>query len=154
MPLLTKKFTRDSLRRANGGGVSVPYESEEQAKAEMIRREMALARAKSMRSRNALDQQHRRHRSLSRGPSSSYRPIGAEIANAKTDSGQPKPTKLAHPNDEYSQAFSEAELLTQMSSLTEPTWAPSVVGGSDINSAHHRQNQHTLPKLDLIKSTS
>eukprot|EP00533_Pseudo-nitzschia_delicatissima_P003226 CAMPEP_0116094336 /NCGR_PEP_ID=MMETSP0327-20121206/9076_1 /TAXON_ID=44447 /ORGANISM="Pseudo-nitzschia delicatissima, Strain B596" /LENGTH=893 /DNA_ID=CAMNT_0003585931 /DNA_START=82 /DNA_END=2760 /DNA_ORIENTATION=+ len=140
MPLLTKKFTRDSLRRANGGGVSVPNESEEQAKAEMIRREMALARAKSMRSRNALDQQHRRHRSLSRGPSSSYRPIGAEIANAKTDSGQPKPTKLAHPNDEYSQAFSEAELLTQMSSLTEPTWAPSVVGGSDINSAHHRQN--------------
>lgn len=140
MPLLTKKFTRDSLRRANGAGVSVPNEREEQAKAEMIRREMALARAKSMRSRNALNQQHRRHRSLSRGPSSSYRPVGAENVNAKPDSGRPKPTKLAHPNDEYSQAFSEAELLTQMSSLTEPTWAPSVVGGSDINSTHHRQN--------------
>ncbi len=139
MPLLTKKFTRDSLRRANGGGVSVPNESEEEAKAEMIRREMARARVKSMRSRNALNQQHRRHRSLSKGPSLPFRPLGGEKSTVKVDSGAQKPMNSAHPNDEYSQAFSEAELLTQMSSLTEPTWAPSIVGGSDINSTHTRQ---------------
>jgi NADP-dependent 3-hydroxy acid dehydrogenase YdfG len=145
MPLLTKKFTRDSLKRASGSAAGIPDDSEEQSK-EMIRREMARARAKSMRSRNALNQQQRRHRSLSRGPSSPYRSFGLENVEGKTDSGGPKLPNISHPNDEYSQAYNEAELLTQMSSLTEPTWAPSVVGGSDINSAHRRhshQNQRS-----------
>jgi len=139
MPFLTKKFTRDSLKRASGSAAGIPDDSEEQSR-EMIRREMARARAKSMRSRNALHQQQRRHRSLSKGLSSPYKSFGLETVTGKTDSGGPELPNLSHPNDEYSQAFNEAELLTQMSSLTEPTWAPSVVGGSDINSAHRRNN--------------
>jgi len=135
MPLLTKKFTRDSLKRANGGGAGIPNESEDSSQAEMVR-----ARIKSMRSRNALNQQQRRHRSLSRGPSSPYRSFGLENVKAKMDPGGPKIPNPSHPNDEYSQAYNEAELITQMSSLTEPTWAASVVGGADINPSHHRQN--------------
>lgn len=138
--MLTKKFTRDSLKRASGGGISISNESEEQSKAEMIRREMTRARTKSMRSRSALNQQQRRHRSLSRGPSSPYRSFGLENAKSKSDPDGPKLPVASHPNDEYSRAYNEAELLTQMSSLTEPTWAPSVVGGSGVSSTHDRHN--------------
>mmetsp|Transcript_6072 Transcript_6072/g.6948 ORF Transcript_6072/g.6948 Transcript_6072/m.6948 type:complete len:961 (-) Transcript_6072:123-3005(-) len=148
MPLLTKKFTRNSLKRANVGGASISKESEDPSKTEKIRMEMARVRANSMRNRNALTQQ-RRHRSLSRGPSSPYRSFGLEDVKPKVDAFAdnasdhdigPTVPSLSHPNDEYGQAYNEAEILLQMSSLTEPTWAPSIAGGVDI-STHRRQKQ-------------
>lgn len=139
MPLLTKKFTRDSLKRATGN------ESEDPSKAEIIQADMARARRTSMRSRSALPQQQR-HRSLSRGRTTPYRSFGLGDVNSKTnnvdrDGSGPTVPRFSHPNDEYGHAFNEAEILTQMSSLTEPTWAPSVGGGNDISAHHHRQNQ-------------
>eukprot|EP00532_Pseudo-nitzschia_australis_P020548 CAMPEP_0168307870 /NCGR_PEP_ID=MMETSP0142_2-20121227/59788_1 /TAXON_ID=44445 /ORGANISM="Pseudo-nitzschia australis, Strain 10249 10 AB" /LENGTH=905 /DNA_ID=CAMNT_0008260107 /DNA_START=109 /DNA_END=2823 /DNA_ORIENTATION=- len=131
MSLLTKKFTRGSLKRASGGGTSLTNESGDPSKAELNQLEMSRARNKSMQNQNVLNKQ-RRHRSLSRDPSSRYHSVTGAVRKAPN---------FSHPNDDCSQAYNEAELLTQMSSLTEPTWAPSDLGRSDINSTHHRQNQ-------------
>ena len=139
MSLLTKKFTRDSLKRASGGGVGVSNDIEDASRVEIIRKEISRTRSKSLQNRNALNEQQRRHRSLSRGPSSPYRSVGIDNRKFQPDPSGPKLPNTLHPNDVFNQAYNEAELLTQMSSLTEPTWAPSVVGGSDINSVNHRQ---------------
>ena len=162
MPLLTKKFTRDSLKRASGGGASIDNESEDPSKTEMIRSEMARVRAKSMRSRNSRIRHRHRHRSLPRGPSSPYRSFGLEDVKPKDDTilvdGGPTVPALSHPNDEYARACNEAEILTQMSSLTEPTWATSVAGGTEVNSTHYRHNQrnraqnYNTVRLDLHPS--
>ena len=157
MALLTKKFTRESLKRANVGGSEVRNESDDFAKAEMIRKEITRARTKSMQNRNELDKQHR---SFSRG--STNRSLGLEGARAKVDSTETKTKNFSHPDDEFNEAYNEAELFTQMSNLTEPTWAPSIVGGSDVNSTHGRfshQNQrvrtskYNNSKLNLNRAT-
>mmetsp|Transcript_3912 Transcript_3912/g.10237 ORF Transcript_3912/g.10237 Transcript_3912/m.10237 type:complete len:978 (-) Transcript_3912:80-3013(-) len=144
MPLLTKKFTRDSLKRASGVGVGITNDSKDVSMAEIIREEKSHIRSKSMQNRNALNERQRRQRSFSGGPSSPYRSFGSDNHKSQVDPAGPKLRNTVHPNDVFNQAYNEAELLTQMSSLTEPTWTPSVVGGSDINSVNNgqtRQNQ-------------
>ncbi|VEU39663.1 unnamed protein product [Pseudo-nitzschia multistriata] len=130
--MITKKFTRGSLKRASSSGISLANDSEDPSKAEIIQLKTARARSKSMQNRNAMNQQHRRHRSLSRDPQS---------RQPSADIGGQTIRNYSHPNDTYNQAFNEAELQTAMSSLTEPTWAPSDLGRSDVKPTHHRQNQ-------------
>ena len=133
---LTKKFTRNSLKRASGGGgVSDVNHGEDPS--EMC----ARARAQSMRcSRSTLIRKQRKHRSSSRGPSSPYRSFGLEGVEPKDhDDDGPTVPNLSHPNDAYGQTYNDSEIITQMSSLTEPTWA-----GVDNMSSHHGQNQRSF----------
>mmetsp|Transcript_880 Transcript_880/g.2216 ORF Transcript_880/g.2216 Transcript_880/m.2216 type:complete len:957 (+) Transcript_880:121-2991(+) len=132
MSSLTKKFTRDSLKRASGGGGSIANESEDLS---------ARARSKSMQNPNVSYRQQRRYRSLSKGLTSAHHSLGVENRKATRQIRELKVPSLSHPNEEYGQAYNEAELLTQMSSLTEPTWAPSDLGRPDLTSTYHGQSQ-------------
>lgn len=153
---LTKKFTRDSLKRSNP--LHKNHENEDANKAQVIQTEMARARAKSLRTydRNALQRHsnnnitsrglhHNQHRALS-----PYRSFGLHggknMDNGASSDGH---AKMLHDNS--TTHHYNAEILSAMSSLTEPTWAPSMsmdvasnIGGRGrAGSSNHHSNYPT-----------
>ncbi|KAG7372724.1 short chain dehydrogenase [Nitzschia inconspicua] len=168
---LTKKFTRDSLKRANmatnQGSLmeeknNINNNTNDLNKAQVIQTEMARARAKSLRTTNALhrtanrvaataQQQQQQQRTLS-----PYRSFGLHTTGVT-----PLSVHAATNRDDTSTTNHNynAEILTSMSSLTEPTWgAPSMsmditstFGGG--NSTHQRRTSNNAYNPSRLQET-
>lgn len=158
MTNLTKRFTRDSMKRANpaasaasaasSGGSSVvgAAVAVDLSKAQIIQTEMARARARSLRtfdpnraSRNQQLQQQQQRMVAAvvtprRGRDDSP---AAEEGEGQLPHQHPNNHHNNHNNHHHLDDQSHSEILTTMSSLTEPTWAPSM--SMDVPSAHQRR---------------
>jgi short-subunit dehydrogenase len=160
---LTKKFTRDSLKRANnkvvsqGGGGGGNATEDDKNKAQIIQTEMARARAKSLRTTNALHRAtHRMNAAAAQQQQqqqnglSPYRSFGLHHGSGATTT--PLSAHADRDRDDSNTNHYNAEIINTMSSLTEPTWAApsmsmdiaSTFGGG--NSTHQRNpyNNNTL----------